>query len=247
MIDFYELEKRCKRKKIKKILFWIFVVILIGGILFVYLKFNKDKTTKTPIKQEKIVVKKREKKEKNKSLNIEKTKVIKKIHKMEKEINNSIKKQKIIKPKPKIIKQKQSKSVTAIETIPYITYHLDLEAINDKKSIKKPIKILHKEESKKLVIEVKDNKNYLPEEAQKKLNNIIKKANHFYNKALYYKTIELCELGANIDNSNEELWELYAKSLNNIGKKEKAIKVLKTYLRYKNSERLKLLLERLEK
>jgi len=71
-------------------------------------------------------------------------------------------------------------------------------------------------------------------------------AKKYYENGDYQSSIKWCKLASKIDNNDERVWKLYALNLEKTGQKEKAIKVLKTYLKYKNSLELKYLLQRLE-
>ena len=246
MINFYELEKRCKKlqqKRLKKrILIVSLLVVVVAMISWLFINpTNKHQEKKEVKKEHKKVIKKAEKIEKK--IKKEKSEKVKKIKKIE---------------KPKQVKKEENKTInkTIKQEIPLITYTLNLNNIKEvnlstkqvlkrkednqtvTKEEKNPIKTTDtKKEDYKLLIKTK---NLTFDEA---LNS----ANLYYKNGNYKETIKWCKIASSLNNENEEVWKLYSLSLERLGNREKAIKVLKTYLKYKNSTELKLILERLEK
>jgi len=72
-------------------------------------------------------------------------------------------------------------------------------------------------------------------------------ANEYYDIGEYQNSIKWCKIAAKIDNENEKVWKLYALNLYKIGNTQKAIEILKTYLKYRDSQELRYLLQRFEK
>ena len=75
----------------------------------------------------------------------------------------------------------------------------------------------------------------------------IKLTQLYYNNSDYKNSIKWAKIASNINNEDERVWKYYALSLEQLGQKEQAIYILKTYLKYKNSIELKYILQRLEK
>ena len=194
-------------------------------------------------------------------LKIEKIKKIKKIDKIEK-IEKKIKEEKSEKVKKikkieklKQVKKEENKTInkTIKQEIPLITYTLNLD------NIKEVNLSLKSKENNKTLTEEKE-KNRIKTTNRKKedyklliktknltFDEALNSANLYYQNGNYKETIKWCKIASSLNNENEEVWKLYSLSLERLGNREKAIKVLKTYLKYKNSTELKLILERLEK
>jgi len=240
MYDFFELEKKCKQLKRKKIIkiTSIFSIIILFLILsfFIFQYFTQSKQIhKQPqhIKQHKITPPISKKIEHNTT--IEKKPIH--IHK------------KTLKP---MIKEKKVNKIT-IKKTPMLNIQIDLNSIkelnitkkttNKTNKIEKPKKI---KENKKIEKPIIQHKNILQNETIS-FDKAIKLAELYYNNADYQNSIKWCKIASKIDNSDAKVWKLYALNLEKIGQKQKAIKVLKTYLEYKDSLDLKYLLQRLEK
>jgi tetratricopeptide (TPR) repeat protein len=204
MVDFFELEKRCKKirqKKIFKIVVIIFFVIIAVSLICV--------NTLTPKKIDK---------------NTSYPKAIAKIDK-----NTSY---------PKAI-AKIDKNIS--RPIPILKIDIDFNNIPTTSSSIPPKKVIKKEQNKTII---KEKLSILQSEALT-FTKALKLAQLYYNNGDYQNSIKWCKLASKIDNNDERIWKLYALNLEKIGQKDKAIKVLKTYLKYKNSIELKYLLQRL--
>jgi len=208
MNDFFELEKKCKQLKLKKLFkylsIFISIIITFLGILWIYNNYKNIKPQQN-IQKPKIIIKEK---------NITKI-VVKKIY-IEKNIT---------KPIPKA---------------PTLDLNIDLQNIKEikpktpQKPEKKPIQT--KQIVKKSIIQ---NETLTFEKA-------LTLAKKYYENEDYQSSIKWCKLASKIDNNDERVWKLYALNLEKTGQRQKAIKVLKTYLKYKNSIELKYLLQRLE-
>jgi len=202
MNDFFELEKKCKqikRKKIIKIFLYFLgmIFVLICGMLFNYL--NKPEP-KPKIKKTQP-----------------QPKVIKPIQK----------------PKPTKVIKKEIKTEIKEKTL-----DIEVDLNNIKQPIIKPkvIKPIQKPKPKKII-----------QEETISFKKALKLAKLYYNNGNYQNSIKWCKIASKLDNTNEKVWKLYALNLEKIGQKKKAIKVIKTYLQYRDSLDLKYLLKRLEK
>jgi tetratricopeptide (TPR) repeat protein len=243
MVNFYDLEKRCKklqRKRVQKVIFYLLLLtIVIGGIaLFLFQKSGNKQiiknTQKVHIKSEKKIEK-------------QQTKAVKQV--------TQLKKPKSVEKKDKVVTVVKTKKIEKKETtekqnspkIKMINYIIEMENIGE---INFSTPQVAKNETKNR--EQNETKN------RKKVNHYIQTKNLTFEKALnsaelyynngnYKQTIKWCKIASSIDNENEEIWKLYALSLERMGDRKKAIKVLKTYLKYRKSTELKLILERLEK
>jgi len=227
MINFYELEKKCKKKKLKlilKVAGIISSIAILSGIVFLFLLYRHNhKNTEAKIIQNNIEKKTIE--------------VVKHPHTEIKKVEQKvIKVVKVVKEKPKI---------------PEITYMLDLGNIsvtNEPKSIKRIKKSVIKKP------EIKKEKKPEPEKVNTPvlttssltLQTALFKIKNFYDNGDFDNTIKWCKLASKIDNKNEDIWSYYALSLYKTGQKNKAIEVLKTYLKYKKSQKIEKILKRLK-
>jgi len=145
----------------------------------------------------------------------------------------------INKTKPKVKIKAKTEINKTIE--PMLNVDIDLNKI-DNISIA-PNKKIKKEINKtKPKVEVK--KPILQEETIS-FEKAIKLAEIYYNNADYKNSIKWCKIASKIDNTNEKVWKLYALNLEKTGQTDKAIKILKTYLQYKDSIELRYILKRL--
>ena len=217
MVDFFELEKRCKKirqKKIFKIVVIIFFVIIAVSLICVNTLTPKkiDKNTSYPKATAKI--------DKN-------TSYPKATAKIDKNTSH-----------PKAI-AKIDKNIS--RPIPILKIDIDFNNIPTTSSSIPPKKVIKKEQNKTII---KEKLSILQSEALT-FTKALKLAQLYYNNGDYQNSIKWCKLASKIDNNDERIWKLYALNLEKIGQKDKAIKVLKTYLKYKNSIELKYLLQRL--
>jgi len=240
MINFYELEKRCKKlqqKRLKKrILIVLLLVIVVGMVSWLFInQINKHQEKKEIKKEHKKVIKTAE---------IKKTEKIEKIEKKIKE-EKSEKVKKIEKiEKPKQLKKEENKTIK--QEIPIISYTLNLNNIKEVNLSIKQVQVLQGKENNKTVTKEEKNPNSIKTK-NLTFDEALNSANLYYKNGNYKETIKWCKIASSLNNENEEVWKLYSLSLERLGNRNKAIKVLKTYLKYKNSTELKLILERLEK
>jgi len=262
MNDFYELERKCKKLQQKK-LFKYFIIIFVF-LIFIGVYFYIQYTQKTPlhtlaIKKEVPKIKENNITKTNKKIDDVKKIENKKISKKKKE-NNTSNIQKIISPKikeknitktdKKIDNPKKEKNVTIQKIIkeknitkpiiqPVLELKIDFDNIKPLETNKAII------QNPKTLKQVKHKSSIVQNETITFLKALTL-AKKYYENADYENSIKWCKLASKIDNNDERIWKLYALNLEKIGQKEKAIKVLKTYLKYKNSLDLKYLLQRLE-
>ena len=239
MDNFFELEKKCKKLKRKKFIkISIYIVLIIITIIALLQLYKKPKITTKHIQNQtidiKTKIKKSEKKPKetNKSLQINNSIEINKSNSIE--INKS--KKITTKEKTSIKHTKEiNKSIKKSINIPTLSIQLDLTSIKSQKP---------KTQNKKLQKLKKENKPLFKSENISFLK-AIQLAKTYYDNEDYKNAIKWCKIASNIDNEDERVWKYYALSLEKIGQKQKAIKILKTYLKYKNSIELKYILQRL--
>jgi len=216
MIDFFELEKKCKAKKRKKLIKYIFFIVLfliLLGIIF-YNFSLKEKSIKH--KDIKII------KQQN--------------HKIQ---DTNITKQTLVKD---VNKTKEIKDINISKTIkniePNLTIEIDFNNIINikQKEIKnKPIKKTVKKQQTSLI-----------QDETITFDKALFKASTYYDNHQYQKSMKWCRIASKIDNTDERVWKLYALNYDKIGQKDTAIKIIKTYLEYKKSNDLEKLLKRLQ-
>ena len=265
MNDFFELERKCKKlqqKRLFKYFIIIFVFLIFIGVYF-YIQYTQKTPLHTPIiKKEVPKIKENNITKTNKKIDNVKKIENKKISKKKKE-NNTSNIQKIISPK---IKEKNiTKTEKKIDNPqkPKKEKNITIQKIIKEKNITKPIiqPVLKLKIDFNNIQPLKDNKTIIqkpkPQTQIKNKTSILQNETITFNKALtlakkyyenadYENSIKWCKLASKIDNNDERIWKLYALNLEKTNQKEKAIKVLKTYLKYKNSLDLKYLLQRLE-
>ena len=226
MNNFFELEKRYKKYRFKQIFgilkYVLLALVIIVLLIVAYLYFNKE-SAHTKI-------------EKSKSKPI---------------ISKPIK-QKIL-PTHKVIKDKniskpESTKKLKTEKIPTFKAIINLDMIDFKKEdhkIKqknqtKNIKLVKtkKEESARVIISTKVVPSF---ETSFKLMNL------YFKDEDYIKSKEWAIKASKIKPQNEDVWRIYALSLYKLNKKNEAIKVLKIYLKYKQSIKIEKTLESIEK
>jgi len=250
-MTFYELEKKCKQRRLKKYLYIVLIIIIliaIGTAIFFYNIKTKNKNHFIKTTTHKVIKKKLDLVEKNtssKSILLINTnnKPAPKIKKTV-EINKTIK---AIKEnnKTNIIISKKAKQTTSDSVVltPIVPEIVVSNNINNKK-----VKLV-KTNPTKIITPSKINKNNnsviqvesLP--SYKKCINIAKR----YLKKRDYKLALKWAKNANIQNKElPDSWIVTAKALFYSGKKEKAIEILKVYLKYKNNKEMKKLLRKFE-
>lgn len=234
-MTFYELEKLCKKRRIKKrfFLFFIILLIIILFVAIVYLikvLFVSDNN----IKKENITRK-----------NIQKTQTVK---------------------TKQIIKQIPVKEVTIPINIntndkinhKYVDKNSSAKENETKKVILKPFIVFNENNNSSnnsLPTVKKDAKNNI---SIKNENIIVTQTMPSYDRCIYlakkalnkgdYSSALMWAKNANYeDKSKPEAWIISAKALYKEGKKQKAIEILKLYLKFKQNEKIKKLLKELEK
>jgi len=242
MDNFFILEKKCKKLQQKKFLKIIGVSgVIIGVLVSGYYFFIPKNTTKphkivkntqkhskpTPQKAKQPIPKSHKPTNLTTS-QVKPQKIEKKIEKPKENISKTKKTPKIQKPQ-KIEKPKVKKD------IPILDIDVDLDSIpSSTNTTKKPI---IKQTIKKPILKTENIT----------FTKAIKLAKLYYNNGDYQNSIKWAKIASSIDNDDERVWKYYALSLEKLGKKAKAIYILKTYLKYKNSIELKYILQRLEK
>jgi len=189
-MTFYELEKKCKRKRFLKFLFLLFVIFIIAIGIGVYFNFiNKAVKEKKIVKKQKTVLKKKEKTKKNKTT--------------------------------------QTKQILLL---PYI----DLNITEKKVSKTKKVKKTKKENNTSIILKTQN----LPS-----FDTCIAIAKKYLERKDYKNALKWAK-NANIQNKKNPLsWIISAKALYYMGKKQKAIKLLKIYNSYYNNKEIKNLLK----
>jgi len=275
MNEFFELEERCKKLRQKKLLkivvpILLLLLLLIGGVFFFISSTPSSKSKDIPHKRvvsnsvkvvhhsktsKQEITNKEEKKEKNSSK--EKPKEIKKV--VEKSENNSsisveknvttTKKKELNKTEKnsslevtkvsKIIKVKEE--ITKEETpIPILTLDINFSNL----VLSTPTTSITK---KRVVVKRKVTKvvkhNLVDTITFKKAFSLAKT---YFENGEYQDSLKWCKIASKLDNENPKIWKLYALNLEQLGDKERAIKVLETYLKHKNSIELKYILERMK-
>jgi len=242
MINFYDLEKRCKKvqqKKIQKLIIYFLIgMSILGIILFFITKQNKFTKNKIEIQKPAIKVEKKIKKSKPiETIKLPEQKVLKqkKVIKIEKKVNNS----------------NNLTKKTTTKPIPIINYSIEIDNIKEVNfSVSKPIEVKKKQEKNITLQTTTQTRKKESLSLKTKVLTFEKAKNSallYYKNGNYKETIKWCKIASALNNENEEIWKLYSLSLERMGNTKKAIKVLKTYLKYKDSTELKLILERLEK
>jgi len=221
MIDFFELEKKCKKiknKKFVKIIVVLTFLSLLIGAFFVLNTTSKQKNTKTTstTTQNKTQIKS--------------------------QIKSQIKKQ--AKTSKKLTKAPTKNQTKTKPLTPTIGVNIDFSSI--------PTKIETKKQKTSQTNQNSKTTKNIPNQPKLIISNstsfeyAFNLAQNYYKQKNYKQSILWCKRASAIDNTNEKLWKLYALNLLAVGQKQKAIKVLKTYLKYKNSIDIQYLLQRIE-
>ena len=240
MNNFFELEKKCKKYHQKRLLkLWLlpfFILLLILVAVFYFLKNQPEKKSLQP-----------QTKPQTKKIQIKKTI----IHK-----NKPIKKEENItktepKPQPKKLIQPPK------ETIPTLKAKIDLDMIdfseNKKHFSDKKEENITKQHTK--IVEINKTKPLKKEKTKSGLiitkefpsfETSFKLMNLYYKDEDYAKAKEWAIKASKVKPKDEEVWRIYALSLYKLNNKNKAIKVLKTYLQYQESEKIKETLKQIE-
>lgn len=195
-MTFLELEKKCKRRRLKKVLLFLFIIVLVGVmIVFVNKKQSKKETV---FKEKNITVNKIEFNEFNKS----------KFN----EFNKSNEKKRFSnKLKFMIDLNSSKKSKNSLKK-----QNDNLEDSNFK------IKI-DKNES------IEKNTEILKTEIIPSYDTCIELAKSYYKKGNFQKALKWAKYANLQDKEKPEAWIITAKSLYKLGKKDKALEILKIY------------------
>jgi len=240
-MTFYELEKICKKRRLKKIIItFLSVIILVLLCIIIYSFFEKNYTN--------VSYKKSIQLQKN---NMKKTKTLTLKHKKENNtsISNSFSKQNKHKKTVKNLREKKlsKQPVVLIPLMPEITLENKHPAV--KSAIithkKKIIKTMPK---KKQVVKKKNTaqKHLIEVETLPSYSNCIKLAEEYLHEKKYQKALEWAK-NANIQNKVlPDSWIISAKALYYSGSKKKAVEILKIYLQYRKNEEIKKLLKEFE-
>ena len=196
-MTFYELEKECKRRRIKVFIIIVFLILLfISGGLYLYMNLYKQKQ---------IVSKKIE---------------IKKVLSKSKEINTTNIKNNIQKP---------------AKLLPVIDLNISTDMNNSNIAyVKQKTKIKKSSDKQSIILQSK----ILPS-----FDTCIHLARKYLNEKDYENALKWAKLANIQDKKNPISWIISAKSLYKMGKKEKALKLLKIYNSYYNNKDIKKLIK----
>jgi tetratricopeptide (TPR) repeat protein len=216
MDNFFELERRCRKYHIKKWMKPVSILFLLVVIaLVIYFSLSDKKTD-----SQKIIV-------------------------VEKNVTNIVVNKKI---SNKVIKKEENnltnKEKDNLKKIPTLKVEFNLNKITttkkensttkkSPKQIKEPINIELKPkekevETKKLIITTK----------LSSFKKSFELMNLYFNNEDYVKAKEWAIKANKVKPYNEDVWNIYALSLYRLDEKQKAIEVLETYLKYKESQKL---------
>ena len=269
MVDFFELEKRCKKlqqkKLIKQTIIFLFFIVVIAVISYFVINSSQpttkshhhiqkiDKTQHKPQKTQQkekniskpkpaLVIEKPKPKQKLEQ-NLSKTITIKPIKtSKEKQVTEkNISKQTIIPQKTKIIKPIQ-------KTTPKKEFNISTIPVLTLKIDFNNLSPTPKKVSKQKTIQNSTKKVYSSGLVSEELTfpKAMKLSKIYYTNGDYQNSLKWCKLAAQIDNNDEDLQNLFALNLVKLNKKNEAIKRIKNYLKNHNSIKLKYLLQRLE-
>ncbi|HIQ50737.1 MAG TPA: hypothetical protein EYH54_02085 [Nautiliaceae bacterium] len=216
-MTFLELEKKCKRRRIFKILGTIFLFTLVLGI---YLFLDKNNFL-LPKKQEQKLVK-----------NVK--------EKMEKKIENkNNKKGKILELKFEVNFPELYQNYQARISSNLIKNHTLKQ--KQQKKVEQTIEKKEKIKEKKLEKKIIKSRNLPPYET------CIKLAKKYYEKGDYKQALKWAKNANIQDNKKASSWIITAKILYKMGKKDEAIQILEIYYKYSYDEKIKDLIKSLIK
>jgi tetratricopeptide (TPR) repeat protein len=226
-MNFKELEKKCKRRRLKIKLFYAASIILfLLSILATYFVVKKFlfSNNEVEVKKAKVNLEKKENKAKPKKEKQEKEIEVK-------EVEHQLPKKKADK-KPthtdefKVIDPQMFNEESNEKMRGDVFIKPDLSFLKQPKKYKKPKKVL---ESKPITFE-----------------ECIKKAQKYYNEKKYLKALEWAKNANLIDKDDPRSWIITAKALNKMGKKDEAVEILKIYYSYHKNEEVKKLIGELQ-
>jgi len=195
-MTFYELERECKKRKIRVFIIIIFLILLLIGGVYLYMSLHKQKISKKP--------------------------EIKKITNNTKEINTTVKN---IKNKPK----------KPIKLLPVIDLNISFDMNNSKVAYVKKETQTKKSNNNQSVI--------LNSQIMPSFDTCIHLAKKYFDEKDYENALKWAKLANTQDKKNPISWIISAKALYKMGKKEKAIKLLKIYNSYYNNKDIKKLIK----
>ena len=230
MLNITELERKHKKYKLKSnIPYFIIVTLLIIITVLIYIILNSQNKISNPIKTETIkqtpTIEPKTKKQIQKVLLYPSFEFLKHIEQTYTKTN--------LQPKTKPAPKQAEKKIEKINNKE--TTHID--------NIQKPV-------NTKKDIEIK--RQNTKEDIQHVLNRFEKNNNpalslfvakKYYELGNYQKASKYALITNEINNKIDDSWIVFAKSLFKMGKKDKAINVLKSYINHSNSAQAKVLLD----
>ena len=250
MVDFFELEAKCKKlkreKSLKKTIVLsvgvVFVGIIVGSIW--QISDNKQVETLKPMMdlstQDDVKIKEEQKIELKKPVVVQQPVVVQK---------KSVVVEKKVLPKKETNEPMLNVNIdfNEIDTKPKkkVVTPTNVEEIKDVENVKKVVEQKEKVVEKE-IIPSKISKSIIQDE-EITFEKAYKYAQKDYDNGDYQSSIKWCKIASKINNTDDKIWELYALNLEKLHQKNKAIRVLKTYLDYKEVKKLRELLKRLEK
>ena len=261
-MTFLELEKKCKRRRLLRIIKILLLALLLVLFYFLYIFLFENKEAKRVEKvkekniSEKInrvidYEKKKIEKNENKKIDYINKKIVieKNVSKKINRVVNYEKKEKAIEKNNK--NEAVKNEAVNLEKVPTLRLFLDFNITYDKNEIKKDIKnkkALKKEQVYKKNIDSKKSKfnnSVIKTAILPPFDKCILLANKYYKEGNYKEALKWVK-NANIqDNKRAISWILTAKILNKMGKKKEAIKLLKLYYNFNKDEKVKKLMEQL--
>jgi hypothetical protein len=266
MVDVHELEKRWKRYKIKQFLPYAILLFsaITAGVILLFIQSSKEEslqpnTSKDIIKQHPIV-------EKN-EVKIQKPKVQKNkpqvVQKAPQPAEDSSKT--VLKPSLNFLKKLKNDTVVP-QTLPETPVAVPQEQVvhvEQKQNVKKEQNLQEEFEEEiepqeeerqepKVKIEVKPTSAKEIEQIVrrfKKTNNPILSlfiAKKYYEMGNYNQSYNYALITNQIDNTIEDSWIIFAKSLVKLKQKGRAIKILKAYISKSDSNKAKILLDNIK-
>jgi tetratricopeptide (TPR) repeat protein len=227
MNNFFELEKRCKRYHKKRYIKFFIIPIILLLILLALAYYTLNITTATNKIEKKIEYNKTKIIDKNITYN---EKIIKK------ELNKTIE-QNITKDQISLEKE---------DKIPVLAPKINLDMIDTKKIETNKKTIEKKEEKEKTKPKKEDSKIVISTQELPSFDTSFKLMNVYFEDGDYEKSKEWAVKASKMQPQNEDIWKVYALSLYKLNKKDKAIKVLKTYLKYRKSTKIENILKSIE-
>jgi len=232
--NFEDLQKRCKKYKLKKIVIIVLPIITVISVVGIYLSVE-DK----PKKIDKSILKKT-------------TKIVKKVpierKSAKKDLEYSLKVDTTYVPKEKI-RTTYENYVTPVKKIVPVEKSKPVKKIRDKEPINKNVEEFYvdKREMKPLSISVtklqSTDQMISLYNKEKNYDLALKIATHYYDSREYSKALQWAKKANVLDRKDAGAWILYAKSEYAKRNYKRAMKILKLYLTNANSVEAKTLLD----